>query len=58
MIKAKTIKELAINYGVSRDTMVVWLEEYDLLKLRIGRLFPPSAVCEIYRVLGNPNEYK
>lgn len=56
-MKAKTIKELASEYGVSRKTFVVWLKDADLLHLRVGRLFPPSAVYIIYCKFGNPKEY-
>ena len=56
-MKAKTIKELAADYGVSRETFVAWLKDANLMRLRVGRLFPPSAVLLIYIEFGNPKEY-
>ena len=56
-MEAKTIKELADSYGVNRHTFVCWLREFDLLSLRIGRLFPPAAVRKIHEKLGDPREY-
>ena len=56
-MKAKTIKELAAEYGIDRKTFRLWLEVEKLMPLRVGRLFPPSAVNIIYMKLGNPKEY-
>jgi hypothetical protein len=57
-MKVKTITQLAAEYGVSRTTIVIWLKDADLLKLRVGRLFPPSALVIIYKHFGDPKEYK
>lgn len=56
-MKAKTIKELANEYGVSRDTFVAWLKDADLMRLRVGKLFPPVTIYIIYSKFGNPKEY-
>ena len=57
MLKAKTIKQLATEYGVNRKTFVDWLKADGLYDLKRGYLFSPAAVLEIYAVLGNPCEY-
>lgn len=58
VVRAKTIKQLAAEYGVNRKTFVEWLKAYGLYDLKIGYLFMPSGVLEIYAVLGKPGEYE
>ena len=58
MVQAKTIKQLAAEYGVNRKTFVEWLKAYGLYNLKRGYLFMPSGVLEIYAVLGKPLEYE
>lgn len=58
MTQAKTVKQLAAEYGVNRKTFVSWLHIYGLDHLRRGYLFLPAAVVEIYTVLGHPEGHK
>lgn len=56
-MSSKSKKQLAVEYGISPNTMAAWLKGVPGLNLnKKQRLLTPKQVIAVYRHLGDPNE--
>jgi DNA-binding CsgD family transcriptional regulator len=56
--KVKTLKQIAMEYGVHRNTLTKWIKPIEA-KLKLGnrRILLEWQVQMIYKLLDSPEEY-
>jgi len=52
-LKVKTRSQVAMDYGISRKTLYLWLKKAKISPSQ--RLLTPSDLRKIYKTYGNPN---